>query len=167
MGGRGGTAGAGNDPHPGRLGLRISELTGLRVTDVDFLRREVRITGQLDPRGRRAPLKTGNSMRVIPLPARVAEVLSEHLRRFPPGPAGLVFTRERERCGNGRLITQARRADRSWGRAYAAVAYRQAGTAAGLPDGTTSHDLRHHYASVLLDAGESVHAVAERLREHR
>lgn len=34
---------------------------------------------------------------------------------------------------------------------------------AGLPQGTTSHDLRHHYASVLLAAGESVVAVAERL----
>ncbi len=34
---------------------------------------------------------------------------------------------------------------------------------AGLPAGTTSHDLRHHYASALLAAGESVVAVAERL----
>ena len=32
---------------------------------------------------------------------------------------------------------------------------------AGLPAGTKTHDLRHHYASVLLAAGESV--VAERL----
>ena len=34
---------------------------------------------------------------------------------------------------------------------------------AGLPTGTTSHHLRHHFASVLLAAGESVVAVAERL----
>jgi integrase len=34
---------------------------------------------------------------------------------------------------------------------------------AGLPAGTSTHDLRHHYASVLLAAGESVVAVAERL----
>lgn len=34
---------------------------------------------------------------------------------------------------------------------------------AELPAGTTSHALRHHYASVLLAAGESVVAVAERL----
>lgn len=34
---------------------------------------------------------------------------------------------------------------------------------AGLPTGTTIHDLRHHCASVLLAAGESVVAVAERL----
>lgn len=33
----------------------------------------------------------------------------------------------------------------------------------GLPECTTTHDLRHHYASVLLLAGESVVAVAERL----
>jgi integrase len=36
-------------------------------------------------------------------------------------------------------------------------------TKVGLPKGTTSPDLRHHYASVLLAAGESVVAVAERL----
>ena len=34
---------------------------------------------------------------------------------------------------------------------------------AELPAGTTSHALRHHYASVLLAAGESVVAVTERL----
>jgi integrase len=34
---------------------------------------------------------------------------------------------------------------------------------AGLPVGTTSHDPRHHFASLLLAAGESVIAVAERL----
>jgi integrase len=34
---------------------------------------------------------------------------------------------------------------------------------AALPVGTTTHDLRHHYASVLLAAGESVVAIAERL----
>jgi integrase len=43
------------------------------------------------------------------------------------------------------------------------MVYREAAGAAGLPDSYTSHDLRHHYASVLLDAGESVHAVAERI----
>jgi integrase len=37
---------------------------------------------------------------------------------------------------------------------------------AGLPTSTTSHDLRHRYASVLLLQGESVVAVAERLGHH-
>jgi integrase len=39
----------------------------------------------------------------------------------------------------------------------------RAARAAGLPAGTTPHDLRHHYASVLLAQGESVVAVAKRL----
>ena len=41
--------------------------------------------------------------------------------------------------------------------------FKPAAKSAGLPAGVTSHDLRHHYASVLLAAGESVVAVAERL----
>ncbi len=36
-----------------------------------------------------------------------------------------------------------------------------AAKATELPGGTSSHDLRHHFASVLLAAGESVVAVAE------
>ena len=131
------------------LGLRISELRGLRVSDVDFLRREVNIGSQLDPAGRRAPLKTARSRRVVPLPAVAADALAAHLAQFGAGRDGLIFTGAR-------------------GGPWAAsrplwMAYHAAAVAAGLPDGTSSHDLRHHYASVLLAAGESVHAVAERL----
>lgn len=142
------------------LGLRISELLGLRVTDVDFMRREVHITEQLDYRGRQAPLKTANSRRVVPLPSITAEVLAEHIRRFPPGPEGHVFTRSARNPAKSRYP---RRANRTWCAPHAWAAYREAATAAGLPDSISSHDLRHHYASVLLDAGESVHAVAARL----
>ena len=46
---------------------------------------------------------------------------------------------------------------------HACRLFRPAVASAGLPAGTTTHDLRHHYASVLLAAGESVVAVAERL----
>ena len=46
---------------------------------------------------------------------------------------------------------------------YGAQIFVRAARAAGLPAGTTPHDLRHHYASVLLAQGESVVAVAKRL----
>jgi integrase len=132
------------------LGLRISELRGLRVQDVDFLRREVRIDEQLDATGtRRVPLKTATSRRVVPLPQVAAEVLAAHIAQFPPGDDGLIFTGAHGHgwASGGWL----------WRR------YRESAAAAGLPEGTMSHDLRHHYASVLLAGGESVHAVAERL----
>lgn len=129
------------------LGLRISELRALRVADVDFLRREVRIIEQLDKACRRVPLKTANSRREVPLPSVTADMLAGYIATFPPSPDGLIFT-----------STMGAWSDRRLGQAY-----RDAARAAGLPDGTTSHDLRHHYASVLLDAGESVHAVAARL----
>jgi integrase len=130
------------------LGLRISELRALRAEDIDFLRREVRIDAQLDRQGRhRVPLKTANSRRVVPLPQVASEALAEHIRKFPPEPGAPIFT---DAAGH------------PW-RGYVRQVYRDAADAAGLPSGTTSHDLRHHYASVLLAAGESVHAVAERL----
>jgi len=141
------------------LGLRIGELLSLRVQDIDFLRREVSIHQQLDrlapvASAARAPLKTPGSRRKVPLPSVTAEVLAEHIRRFAPGPDGSIFM-----CPWGR--GSARRG--LWNATAQSRAYRAAAGAAGLPSGTTSHDLRHHYASVLLAAGESVHAVAERI----
>lgn len=131
------------------LGLRLGELLGLQVDDVDFLRRVVRIRHQLarDTTGL-VPCKTPRSVRDVPLPTVVADVLASHLAEFPPS-SGFLF--------------QAARGRPWWQMDYTNRFFRPAVTAAGLPVGTTTHDLRHHYASVLLAAGESVVAVAERL----
>jgi integrase len=149
------------------LGLRISELLALRVQDVDFLRREVHITEQLSLDGRRVPLKTSNSRRVVPLPSVTSEVLARRIQMFPPGPGGLIFTpgpRAEFRSNGFRNAGRPARANGTWSQSgVARMVYRPAAVAAGLPDGTSSHSLRHHYVSVLLDAGESVHAVAERI----
>jgi len=145
------------------LGLRISELRALRVQDVDFLRREVHIDEQVDGRGRRVPLKTANSRRVVPLPSVTGEALAAHIAQFPPGPTGLIFRAQAKalRSDGRRNAIQPTLA--CWNPHHLSDEYRQAARAAGLPDSVVSHWLRHHYASVLLDAGESVHAVAERL----
>jgi integrase len=151
------------------LGLRISELIALRKADVDFLRREVHITEQLDRSGKRAPLKTSRSRRDVPLPVVTSEVLARHIEQHPPGESGLIFTQviepyRADGAPNRNYLRQDLiREDFTWSSRTAARAYRKAAQAAGLPDTISSHDLRHHYASVLLDAGESVHAVAERL----
>lgn len=132
------------------LGLRIGELLALRLEDVDFLRRSVRIEHQIRKRTReRVPPKTPRSRRTIPLPTVVAEALAEHIRDFPPAPNGLLF-----HTSTGLPIHH---------EYYTSHVFAPAVARAGLPAGTTDHDLRHAYASWLLFAGESVIAVAERL----
>jgi integrase len=122
------------------LGLRIGELLSLRVQVVDYMRRSVRMKWQLAPgqKTRSAP-KTRRSTRTVPLPQVVAEALSVHLEEFAPGEDGSLFTTRfgapyrHDHCGT-----------KIFSRAVAR---------SGLPKPTTSHDLRHHNASVLLAQG--------------
>lgn len=131
------------------FGLRIGELLALRVQDVDFLWRTARVEFQIAPRARtRSEPKTPRPRRTIPLPQVVADARAVHIATFPPGDDGSLFT-----TGTGMV----------YGREYYGAIFTAAVTRAGLPAGTTSHDLRHHCASVLLAASESVVAVAERL----
>jgi integrase len=137
-------------PTQAGLGLRIGELLGLRASDVDILRRSMRIECQIPPGAReRTEPKTPRSRRSIPLPTSLAEELAQHMADFPPAPDGSLFS---TRFGGCYLHAY-----------YGTTIFQAARRRAGLPEGTTTHDLRHHYASVLLAAGESVVAVAERL----
>jgi integrase len=184
------------------LGLRLGELLGLRIQNVDFLKREVRIEEQLafQTVTRTPTLKTKHSYRKIPLPQVVADALAEHIRRFPPAEDGGIWTRgpaapqegrpplelkqgcsiegcRRKHNGHGlcklhlgrwrrRGTTDESPPGLRSGRVYHQRYMEQlkmAAQKAGLPAGTTSHSLRHHYASVLLHQGESAHVVAERL----
>ena len=81
-------------------------------------------------------------------PAVVLEELARHLQRWPAEPGDLLF-----RTSDGA----------PWPRNRLMEVFRRAVKAAGLPTGTTSHDLRHHYASLLIAAGCSVKSVQERL----
>jgi integrase len=134
------------------MGLRQGECFGLTVDRVDFLRRQVRVDRQLvSPLGgvpEFGPPKTRAGFRTVPMPGVVATTLAEHLARYGPGAGGLVF------------------ANRSYGpmrRSAAGTMWRRAANAAGLPEWATFHDLRHFYASLLIDRGCSVKAVQRRL----
>jgi integrase len=129
------------------LGLRVGELLALRVENVDFLRRTVRIEWQftVGSKGERTEPKTPRSKRTVPAP----HVVLDALAAYGAGDDGTIFT-TRTRSPLGHVY-------------YGYNLLGRGATKAGLPEGTTSHDLRHHYASVLLAAGESVVAVAERL----
>jgi integrase len=137
------------------LGLRIAEVLALRTQDIDFLRRTVRVQYQVDRDTYElvAP-KTSRSRRTLPLPSVVGNVLSESIREYRPSPAGLLF-----HTSTNRPYSQAQYRDANFAAAVRAVRE----TDPTLPVKTTPHDLRHHYASVLLAAGESVIAVAELL----
>lgn len=129
-------------------GVRAGELMGWQVREVDFLRRMVVVREQLDPRKRtRIPLKTPSSRRDLPLPQIAIEALAAHLKEFPANDDGFIFTDEQ---------------NRPWQYKSYNDSVGLAADSLGLPH-TTTHDMRHHYASVLLDAGESVVTVAARL----
>jgi integrase len=142
-------------------GLRQGELLGLARDRVDFLRRTLTVDAQLVllPGGPPyvAPPKTTASYRTVPLADVVLEALAEHVKRYPSAtaldergrPSDLVFSDAKSRPVSRTYFHR-----RAWAPAVQRV---------GLPKGTRFHELRHFYASLLIDGGESVKAVQTRL----
>lgn len=132
-------------------GLRQGEVFGLRVVDVDFLRRRLHVQQQVKIVHSRLELDRpkGGKVRTVPLPDAVAEAIAEHLRRYPAGDDGLVFTTREHKPINRNHFNR--------------YVWRPALATAGVEEGKGNgmHALRHFYASVLIDAGESVRVVAD------
>jgi integrase len=153
------------------LGMRISEVCALAVSDIDWLRRVVHVRRQVQRVGGNlvfAPPKGGRE-RAVALPDSVAVALSEHIRAHPPAevalpwknPSGkqlaaveLLFT-----MPAGRVIEQ-----NSWNQA----AWHKARKAAGIPAGRDAgfHQLRHYYASSLVSDGVDIVSVSDALGHH-
>jgi len=136
------------------VGLRLSEVLGLRPARVDFLRRRVDVREQqVLPTGRPpelGPLKTAASERTVPLPSTVADELVSHMARYPAAPGvDLLFT-----SASGGAVRRTAFHETPWVNAV---------RAAGLPPGTRFHDLRHTYASLLIAAGEHPKVIQSRL----
>jgi integrase len=126
-------------------GLRISEALALRTSDLDWLRRTVRIERQVDKKGNDAPTKTGKS-RTVPLAQTVIDELAAHLATRDHA-SEYLFTDPA-----GRPL----RYD-TW-----LPVWKAATEAVGQP-GLNTHSLRHFAASVLLSGGLSVKAVSAML----
>lgn len=131
-------------------GLRPGEAAGVSIERVDFLRRILRVDRQLlltfPPSF--GPPKTGSSVRTVPLPGVVVAALAAHVAAFPPGEHGLLFTDPDGSPLHRDRVTRA---------------FRRAVQAAGAPEATRLHDVRHFYASLLIRHGESVKVVQSRL----
>ena len=146
------------------LGLRAGELLGLRVSDVNFLRREVSVECQLEPGSRersRVDPKTKRSRRTIPLPLVVADAIARHLTEWPAAEDGSLWTTRTGRVPRHDHYNKSIAA--AVERVNVQAVKQPAADRLTVPEGTTSHALRHHYASVLIFAGASVIEVAERL----
>jgi integrase len=134
-------------------GLRQGEAFGLRVRDVDFLRRRVNVEQQVKLLGGRVTIDKpkGGKTRTVPLPDAVAVEVAEHLRRYPASGDDLVFASREHRPINRNHFNR--------------YTWRPALDATGIERNRRNgmHALRHFYASVLIDAGESVRAVADYL----
>jgi integrase len=125
-------------------GLRIGEVCGLKVRDVDWLRRNVEVERQRVPSGAIAPVKTEASQRTVPLGAVVLDTLAAHLAAYP-SPEWMFLT------AIGEPLSY---------KAWSSV-WRRARLTTGLTMET--HDLRHYYASLLISGGASVKVVQEQL----
>jgi integrase/recombinase XerD len=122
-------------------GLRISELVGLDVDDVDLEEGSVKVMGK------------GSKERVVPLGRFATRAVSSYLTRVRPALArqksgAALFLNQR----GGRLTRQG--ADR---------VLHVAAAGAGMKKRVTPHMLRHSFATHLLEGGADVRAVQELL----
>lgn len=123
-------------------GLRVAEVAGLRREDVNWLKGVVSPVQQWPAE----PLKTDESIADIPVPRELCELIAKDM-----------------------IFAQSHVLRNEWEHPAAPwVIERNFRVAAneidGLPEGFRFHDLRHHFASLLIHSGLSVKEVQARLR---
>ncbi len=121
-------------------GLRVSELCGLRVGDIDAGEQVVRVRGK------------GKKERLVPIGAPALQAIQHYWAQLlePPTVGQPVFRADTRKAGPLSPLQLARRLKN-----YLMVA--------GLDPGLTPHKLRHSYATHLLDAGADLRSVQELL----
>jgi integrase/recombinase XerC len=121
-------------------GLRISELCGLRVEDIDFNEQIVRVRGK------------GKKERLVPVGGPALNAVQNYWAALLEPPAGIqpVFRADTSKAAPLSPLQLSRRL-----KTYLAQA--------GLDPKLTPHKLRHSYATHLLDAGADLRSVQELL----
>jgi integrase len=154
-------------------GLRQGEIFGLAVDNIGdlgwlYVRQQVKkVRGTLVF----ASPKRGK-LRDVPLDPEVSAVLREHMNRFPPVEVTLPWLTPTGPKVTHRLLFTSGIGAAIWSQAFNDQAWKPALASAGIIPAPTKgeryaaarehgmHALRHFYASVLLDAGESIKALS-------
>jgi len=121
-------------------GLRISEMVGLRVEDIDGAEEVVRVRGK------------GKKERMLPISQTALQAIENYwtqLAERPTGAAPVFLSETRKRSPMSAAMLQRRL------KGYL--------VRAGLDPAITPHKLRHSYATHLLDAGADLRSVQELL----
>lgn len=121
-------------------GIRVGELVGIDIADIDFTQRTVRVTGK------------GDKQRVVPFGAPAARALDQWLQAGRPVLAG---------DRSGKALFLGRRGGRIDQRIVRQVVHGEA-RKAGVPD-ISPHALRHSAATHMLDGGADLREVQEML----
>lgn len=151
------------------LGLRQGEVFALSPDDVDFLRGTVEVRRQVKLLASNRMffgLPKGNKVRTVPLPSYVRDQLAAFLADRPATTAVTLPWRDLSGSPVTVPLVLTTREGTALNRNYFNThVWKKALAAAGVEptreNGT--HALRHYYASVLLDGGESIKAVSEYL----
>ncbi|MGW0831741.1 tyrosine-type recombinase/integrase [Streptomyces prunicolor] len=138
-------------------GLRIGELLGLKLSDVDFKSGTIRVERQRLQSGLIGPPKTGKSRRTVPVGEVVTDALLTHLAARP-SKEWLFTMEEGEPLNYRRWKTEWNCARKALQSAENEAAEREGRKPVELPHMVT-HDLRHFYASALIAGGASVKQV--------
>ena len=138
-------------------GLRIGELLGLKLSDVDFKSGTIRVERQRLQSGLIGPPKTGKSRRTVPVGEVVTDALLTHLAARP-SKEWLFTMEEGEPLNYRRWKTEWNCARKALQAAENKAADREGRKPVELPHMVT-HDLRHFYASALIAGGASVKQV--------
>lgn len=137
-------------------GLRIGEVTALKVDSVDFKRKLIHITAALDYATRKESTpKSQNSAAPVPMP----ELLAKHLRdwidkRYKPNQDGYLFTNSKGRPYLSDNVVK-------YG-VHRAIAKLGIQVPRGVHVGI--HCFRHGVTTELLEAGTPIHVVTRMMR---
>ncbi len=138
----------------GTVGLRWGEAIGLRVGDVDFLRRRLGVRQTVEEVSGHvrvvAATKSEAGKRAFALPAFLVDELAAHLAAYRPGaaPADLVFLGSK-----GGLLR----------RSFEARVFKPSVETAGLPTNLTFHGLRHVATTLMIANNEHPKVIQHRL----